>query len=127
MFGLHPCTAHPCNMNGINHQEEADRAPLHLCPECLAKLCWLTGSEPATWLREVADYCEEQGLGEEAARLRRGGAGRRPPAQRRARPGFAGGAGRVTVTGTGPASEAARSSRRCPGASHRAISRPPGW
>lgn len=66
MFGLEHCTAHPCNMNGANSLEEADRTPLDLCPECMAKIFSLTAIEPIDWLRSVAAYCREIGLPREA-------------------------------------------------------------
>lgn len=71
MFGLHHCTAHPCNMNGANSLLEADRWPLDVCPECLAKVCWLTGTTPAEWLRGVLPFYREHGLAEAAERTER--------------------------------------------------------
>lgn len=71
MFGMRHCTAHLCSMNGANSLEEADRWPLHPCPECLAKLVWLTGATPADWLRGVLAFYEKHGLAEEAERTRR--------------------------------------------------------
>lgn len=38
MFGIHHCIHYLCLMNGSNHLEEADSAPLFLCPVCLRKL-----------------------------------------------------------------------------------------
>lgn len=62
MFGMHHCTAHACNMNGANSLEEAERAPLALCPECLAKTCWLTGITAAEWLAGVRDFYRDHDL-----------------------------------------------------------------
>jgi archaemetzincin len=39
-FGLEHCVTWRCNMNGSNSLTESDRAPLHLCPDCLRKLQW---------------------------------------------------------------------------------------
>lgn len=66
MFGLEHCTEHACNMNGVNSLDEVDRTPLELCPECLAKICWLTGIDPAAWLRRMGSDCHALGLTEEA-------------------------------------------------------------
>ena len=44
MFGLAHCTAQKCNMNGANSLEEGDHTSLALCPDCLAKVCWLTAT-----------------------------------------------------------------------------------
>jgi archaemetzincin len=71
MFGIAHCTAHPCNMNGANSLEEGDRAPLLLCPECLAKVLWLTQTAAAAHLHASAEFCAEHGLFEEAERFER--------------------------------------------------------
>jgi archaemetzincin len=44
MFGLAHSTAQKCNMNGANSLEEGDHTSLALCPDCLAKVCWLTAT-----------------------------------------------------------------------------------
>jgi len=36
MFSLEHCTAYRCVQGGVNSLEEGDRAPLWLCPECVA-------------------------------------------------------------------------------------------
>jgi len=38
MFSLKHCRIYNCLLNGSNNMEEADKKPLWLCPECLAKL-----------------------------------------------------------------------------------------
>ena len=38
LFGLEHCPYFECLMNGANHLQESDAAPLHLCPVCLHKL-----------------------------------------------------------------------------------------
>ena len=38
MFGVTHCTYWRCVVALSNHQEEADRSPLHACPVCLRKL-----------------------------------------------------------------------------------------
>ncbi|MCK5581948.1 MAG: hypothetical protein KAJ18_11830 [Candidatus Omnitrophica bacterium] len=38
MFGMRHCIFYECNMNGSNHRQESDEAPLWLCPVCLRKL-----------------------------------------------------------------------------------------
>ena len=47
------CIAHDCLMNGSNHLEEADRHPLHLCPHCMAKLCWNLPCNPKKRLKRL--------------------------------------------------------------------------
>ncbi len=65
MFGMAHCTAYECGMNGSNTLEEKDRRPLALCPQCVAKVCWATGAEPAERFRRLAAFCRQHGLGGE--------------------------------------------------------------
>jgi archaemetzincin len=62
MFSLPHCTFYECNMCGSNHREEADRRPLWLCPQCLAKLCHATGADPAKRFKELAAFSDRVGL-----------------------------------------------------------------
>jgi len=55
MLGMLHCTAYVCNMAGVNSLAESDRHPLWLCPECLAKLSWATGSSPGEHLGSVRE------------------------------------------------------------------------
>lgn len=66
MFGMAHCTKHHCNMNGVNSLEEADRAPLSLCAECLSKLTWLTAADAQAWLQDIEAFLRDEGLSEEA-------------------------------------------------------------
>jgi archaemetzincin len=71
MFSLLHCTAYECNMCGCNNQEESDRHPLALCPECLAKVCWATRADPAVRYRQLAGFCKEQCLAPEEEAYRK--------------------------------------------------------
>jgi archaemetzincin len=62
MFGMGHCIAHPCNMCGANTLEETDRYPLALCPQCVAKLWWLSPSQPRRRFTQLAAFCEREGL-----------------------------------------------------------------
>lgn len=62
MFSMRHCTAYQCGMCGSNHREESDRRPLALCPECVAKVCWATGSNPLERYKKLATFCKEHGL-----------------------------------------------------------------
>ncbi len=66
VFSLAHCTAYACGMCGSNHREESDRRPLGFCPECLAKVCWLTGQQPQEHCERMAAFCAEHGLTREA-------------------------------------------------------------
>lgn len=65
MFSLLHCTAYECSMNGSNHLAESDRRPLWLCPECVAKICCLTGTDPVDRYHRLAEFCERNGLQKE--------------------------------------------------------------
>jgi archaemetzincin len=62
MFSMQHCTQYECNMCGSNHLAESDRMPLWLCPQCLAKLTWATGVDPADRFEKLAEFCKENGL-----------------------------------------------------------------
>lgn len=67
MFSLQHCTAYECNMCGSNNREESDRRPLAECPECMAKICWATETEPGPRYEKLHAFCRRHGLGEDAA------------------------------------------------------------
>ena len=62
MFAMQHCTLYECNMCGSNHREEADRRPLWLCPQCLAKLCHATGADPIQRFKDLAAFSKRAGL-----------------------------------------------------------------
>ena len=66
MFSMPHCIAYQCNMCGSNSLQEADRWPLHLCPECVAKVIWSTRCDPAIRFKKLRDFCRENSLNEEA-------------------------------------------------------------
>jgi archaemetzincin len=57
-------------MNGVNNQDESDRSPLWLCPECLAKVLLATGQDATSRYQRLAAFAEAQGLEREAAMFR---------------------------------------------------------
>jgi archaemetzincin len=70
MFSIKHCTRYECNMCGSNSRTEADRRPLALCPECLAKVLFAARCDARDRYRSLAGFCERNGLTEEAARYR---------------------------------------------------------
>ena len=62
MFSMYHCTAYECCMCGSNHREESDRRPLYLCPECTAKVCWATQSDPAARYKRLMEFCKKNGF-----------------------------------------------------------------
>ena len=66
MFTLQHCIQYECLMNGANNRAESDAQPMALCPECIAKICWATGAEPAPRFKKLAAFCQREGLSEQA-------------------------------------------------------------
>jgi archaemetzincin len=62
MFTMEHCTAYMCNMAGTNSLDETDKHPLWLCPECMAKVCWMRQVDPVSRYTKLADFCKEQGF-----------------------------------------------------------------
>lgn len=71
MLSILHCTAYECNMCGSNHREESDRRPVALCPQCVAKVWWGCGADPAQRFRVLEEFCAREGLTDEAEFYRR--------------------------------------------------------
>jgi archaemetzincin len=67
MFSMQHCIAYDCGMCGSNSRSEADRRPLALCPECMAKVCYACQADPIKRYARLVEFCVEHGLKEEAA------------------------------------------------------------
>jgi archaemetzincin len=67
MFSMKHCTAHECVMGGSNNLDETDRAPVWLCPQCMAKMCWATHTDPIERYAKLAKFMRKRGFTEEAA------------------------------------------------------------
>lgn len=67
VFGLPHCIAYSCRMNGSNHLAESDRRPLEFCPECLPKIWWTCGVDPAERFDGLLDFADEHRLTKDAA------------------------------------------------------------
>jgi len=66
MFSVGHCTAYKCNMNGSNSLKESDRQPLWLCPEDVAKMAYISKTDPVKRYAKLAKFCRENNLDEEA-------------------------------------------------------------
>ena len=53
MFGMSHCIFYHCIMNGSNHDEEALKRPVILCPVCLRKLQCVIGFDPLKRYQEL--------------------------------------------------------------------------
>lgn len=62
MFSMRHCTKYECVMSGSNHLGETDRRPIDACPECMAKICWMTKQSPAERYARLAEFTREAGM-----------------------------------------------------------------
>lgn len=67
MFSMRHCTKYECVMSGTNHLAETDRRPIDACPECMAKVCWLSDITAADRYKRLAEFCRQNSLHKEAA------------------------------------------------------------
>jgi archaemetzincin len=74
MFSMRHCTKYECVMSGTNHIAETDRRPIDACPECTAKICWLSDIAVAERYKKLADFFRKNGLAKEAGEFDRKGA-----------------------------------------------------
>lgn len=66
MFSMRHCTKYECLMSGTNHLKETDSRPIDACPECTAKICWLTDIDQKERYTKLAAFCRKNGLNKEA-------------------------------------------------------------
>jgi len=60
MFSIPHCTKYNCIMNGALSLGEVDFHPFDACPECMAKICWATRSEPRDRYQRLASFFSRQ-------------------------------------------------------------------
>lgn len=71
MFSMHHCTKYECVMSGANYLGETDRRPLDACPECMAKVCWLSDITPAARYEKLEAFCRKNRLAKDAEEFNR--------------------------------------------------------
>ncbi len=71
MFSMKHCTKYECVMSGTNHLAETDSRPIDACPECMAKICWLSDIAPAERYKKLEAFCRKHGLIQEADEFKR--------------------------------------------------------
>lgn len=71
MFSIRHCTKYECVMSGSNHIVETDSHPLDACPECMAKIAWLSHVAPVERYKTLAAFCRRHGLKTEADEFER--------------------------------------------------------
>ena len=66
MFSMRHCIKYECVMSGTNHLGETDSRPIDACPECMAKVCWLSEILAADRYEHLAAFCRKNGMNKEA-------------------------------------------------------------
>ena len=67
MFSMRHCTKYECVMSGTNHLAETDRRPIDACPECMAKIAWMTNKTPSERYERLIDFAKRNQLKDAAA------------------------------------------------------------
>ena len=67
MFSFRHCTKYECVMSGTNHLAETDRRPIDACPECMAKIAWMTKISPTERYERLVEFSRRNRLREAAA------------------------------------------------------------
>ena len=62
MFSMRHCTKYECVMSGTNHLAETDSRPIDACPECMAKIAWMTGTTPHERYERLVDFATRNRL-----------------------------------------------------------------
>ena len=58
-------------MSGTNQLAETYRRPIDACPECMAKVCWLSDITPAARYEKLEAFCHKNGLAKDAEEFNR--------------------------------------------------------
>lgn len=66
MFSMKHCIKYECVMSGTNYLGETDSRPIDACPECMAKIAWLSKISPKDRYDRLAAFCRKNGLIKEA-------------------------------------------------------------
>ena len=71
MFSIKHCTKYSCNMQGSNSLRESDSQPIHLCPECHAKIIFATKADPVNRIDNLIRFSQEHGFNREIEFLKK--------------------------------------------------------
>ena len=71
MFGMWHCTKYECVMSGTNYLGETDSRPIDACPECMAKVAWLSNVPPKERYDRLESFCRKNGMTKEAVDFER--------------------------------------------------------
>ena len=73
LFHAQHCLRHACNMNGVETVDQIDRHPLELCPDCMAKICWVGGTHPKVRYERLERACRKLNMQTESELYQRCG------------------------------------------------------
>lgn len=65
LFSIKHCTKYECVMSGTNHSAETDKRPIDACPECMAKICFMTGYDPQKRYANLTEFSRKNNLKKE--------------------------------------------------------------
>ena len=66
MFSMRHCIKYECAMSGTNHLAETDSRPIDACPECMAKISWMSDIAPIKRYNALEKFCRDNRLNREA-------------------------------------------------------------
>lgn len=67
MFSMRHCIKYQCLMSGTNNVAETDSRPIDACPECTAKVLYLSHADAEKRFRELAEFAHSHALKTTAA------------------------------------------------------------
>jgi archaemetzincin len=70
LFHVQHCLKHACNMNGCETVDQIDRHPIEVCPDCMAKICWIGQIHPKARYDRLIAVCERLNMQTEAGLYR---------------------------------------------------------
>lgn len=70
MFSMRHCIKYSCVMSGTNNLNETDSRPIDACPECTAKIIYLSKANAKERYSELADFAKEHRLAKEETKFR---------------------------------------------------------
>jgi archaemetzincin len=62
MFSFAHCTKYECVMSGVSNLGELYKHPIDACPECMAKICWMSGYDAKKRYENLAEFCKSHNL-----------------------------------------------------------------
>lgn len=71
LFHVQHCLKHACIMNGVETVDQIDRHPIEVCPDCMAKICWIGQIYPKARYDRLIAVCKRLDMQTEAGLYRK--------------------------------------------------------